>query len=331
MDWEKQCLRLCAGVLLMAVLLRLGDRGAFDFVGKALTNETFASFIVYLHTGRVVRLTPEVSAIALEELLPTEETEDTNNTSAVNFTADDLSLVSVKYGCSYDPDLESLLTEPLSWNLRSSDPTVLIVHTHTTESFTKGSGDVYEESGSYRTLNPEYNMLSLGDLIAEKLEAEGIGVIHDVSFHDYPNYNGSYADCAGSVESYLEKYPSITLILDLHRDAASTDSGQLRTACTVDGQPAAQLMFVMGTDEGGLRNPDWQSNLAVALKLQVLLEKENPGICRALSLVKYRYNQHLGDTALLIEIGAAGNTLAEAKIAADALADAIIALADGST
>lgn len=330
MDWEKQCLRLCAGVLLAAVLLRLGGRGAFDFVGKALANESFASFIVYLHTGRIVRLTPEVSAVTPEELLPTEKTEDTYNPSAVKFTADDLSAVSVKYGCGYDPDLESLLTQPLSWNLRSSDPTVLIVHTHTTESYTKDSGEVYEESSAYRTLNPAYNMLSLGGQIAEKLEAAGIGVIHDVSFHDYPNYNGSYSDCAGSVESYLAKYPSITLILDLHRDAAGTDSGQLRTACTVNGQPSAQLMFVVGTDEGGLSNPDWQENLSVALKLQVLLEKESPGICRALNLVKYRYNQHLGDTALLIEIGAAGNTLEEAKIAADALADAIIALADGS-
>lgn len=332
MDWESRCLRLCAGILLLAVLLRLGAGGAFEPVGRLLADETFTSFLVYLHTGRTVRLSQEVSALS-PELLPVltpTEGEDTDEPSAVCFTADDLSLVSVKYGCSYDPDLEALLTEPLDWQLQSEQPTVLIVHTHTTESYTKGPGDVYQESGSYRTLDPAYNLLCLGELITEKLEAAGIGVIHDVSFHDYPNYNGSYNDCAKSTEQYLEKYPSIQLILDLHRDAAQTDSGQLTTSCTVGGQSSAQLMFVVGTDEGGLSNPDWQDNLAVALKLQVLLERENPGICRSLSLAKYRYNQHLGNRALLIEIGAAGDTLDQAKTAAGALADAIIALAAGS-
>ena len=102
------------------------------------------------------------------------------------------------------------------------------------------------------------------------------------------------------------------------------------TECSIGSQRAAQLMMVVGTDAGGLDNPGWQDNLALALKLQVTLERQNPGICRNLNLTYHRYNQHLGDYALLVEIGAAGNTLAEARLAAEALAQAVIRLSRGS-
>ena len=94
---------------------------------------------------------------------------------------------------------------------------------------------------------------------------------------------------------------------------------------TIGGEKAAQLMFVLGTDKR-LKHPDWEQNLSLALKLQILLEQENPGISRGLSLSKNRYNQHLGPYALLVEIGAAGNTLEEAKIAARELGKAIVKL-----
>ena len=63
----------------------------------------------------------------------------------------------------------------------------------------------------------------------------------------------------------------------------------------------------------------------------MLLERENPGITRKTQLAAQRYNQHLGGRALIVEIGAAGNTLSEAKPAAEALADALIALARGTS
>ena len=117
--------------------------------------------------------------------------------------------------------------------------------------------------------------------------------------------------------------------MDLHRDAADTPTGQMATKCTINGQSAAQLMFVLGTDKR-LNHPDWEKNLSLALKLQILLEKGAPGICRDQTLSKNRYNQQLGDYALLIEIGAAGNTLAEAALATEKLAEAIIALRFGT-
>ena len=103
----------------------------------------------------------------------------------------------------------------------------------------------------------------------------------------------------------------------------------MATKCTIAGERGAQLMFVLGTDKR-LNHPDWEENLSLALKLQVLLEKENPGICRDLTLSKNRYNQHLGKYALLIEIGAAGNTLDEAKLAARELGEAIARLAQNT-
>ena len=318
MDWERRCMRLCAGVLMLAVVLRLWAGGALVPIGRALQSDEAASFLLYLQTGRVVRLAPEPDGPEMFQI------PDPVGKIA-GFSAEDLELVELADEPGLEPDLESWLTAPVELNLHDGQPRVLILHSHTTESFAQ-TADRYEESSAYRTLDPGHNMLALGELVAEILESAGIGVIHDRDFHDYPSYNGSYSHAAASTKAYLEQYPTIELILDLHRDAADTPTGQMATSCTVGGEKAAQLMFVLGTDKR-LNHPDWEQNLSLALKLQVLLEKENPGICRSLTLSKNRYNQHLGKYALLIEIGAAGNTLEEAKIAARELAEAIAQLA----
>lgn len=314
MDWERRCIRLCGAMVASAILLRLWSGGVFAPVGQAMAHPRTVSFLLYLHTGRVVRPLPTpdppVPALPVE----TEGTEPV-------FTAEDLALVTIddEPGCT--PDAAALLTAPMELPLSGGEPKVLILHTHTTESYTQ-TNERYEETSPYRTLDPGHNMLALGKIVAEQLESSGIGVIHDTDFHDYPSYNGSYTHAASSTKAYLAQYPTIELVLDLHRDAADTPSGQMATRCSLDGQSAAQLMFVVGTDTR-LDHPDWERNLSAALKLQVLLEKENPGICRDLNLTKNRYNQHLGTVALLVEIGAAGNTLDQARLAARELAEAV--------
>ena len=315
MDWERRCMRLCTGVLILAVFLRLWAGGVLVPVGQALRSEDAASLLLYLQTGRVVRLSP---AETVPQLMAAPE-------EVPGFDAGDLELVKLRDDPGLGPDLQQLLAEPLGLHLADGEPRVLILHTHTTESFTQ-TADRYEESSPYRTLDPGHNMIALGDIVADILTQAGIGVIHDREFHDYPSYNGSYNHAAASTRAYLEAHPTIELILDLHRDAADTPTGQMVTACSVGGEKAAQLMFVLGTDKR-LNHPDWEKNLSLALKLQVLLEKENPGICRDLTLSQNRYNQHLGNTALLIEIGAAGNTLDQAKLAARELGEAIALLA----
>ena len=317
MDWDQRCIRFCAGMVLAAMALRLCAGGALIPLGQALTDPDTASFLLYLHTGRVVRSAPVEESHAP----PAAEAEQEQ---PPGFSGEEAAALCVDNDTSLRPDLGALLTMELGLPLRGDEPTVLILHSHTTESFTGGD---YEATSPYRTLDPAHNMTALGATVAGILEEAGIGVVHDTAFHDYPSYNGAYNHAAQSTKAILEEYPSIRLILDLHRDAADTPTGQLVTACDLDGEQAAQLMFVLGTDER-LNHPDWERNLSLAMKLQTLLEREHPGICRDLNLTRNRYNQHLGDLALLIEIGAAGNTLDEAKRAARELANAIVRLAD---
>ena len=200
---------------------------------------------------------------------------------------------------------------------------MLIVHTHATESYAGISGN--------RTEDPNYNMLRVGAEIANILEQNGIEVIHDTTLHDEPSYNNAYNFARQTIEARLEEYPSIRMVVDVHRDAFDlTETEQLSTYALVDGQDSAQLMLVMGTDAGGRHHPNWQGNLAVAVKLQALLEEKYPGICRRMQLRTERFNQDLSPAGMLLEVGAAGDTLEQALVAARAFAESIVALSYGT-
>lgn len=329
---QKKILQLGAAILAFAVLLRLTGAGAFTPIVNALGSREMLSFLIYTQTGRVVRpAAPLADPDPTNSTFPTEITQPTEPTETVpeavlSFSQSDLEFVEVNYNCSYDPDLGELLTAPLELNLAGEEPTVLIIHTHGSESY---SGD-YDAVEPYRSLDDGQNMIAVGDEVARILEAAGICVLHDRNIYDYPDYNNAYASTRKSIQKYLEEYPTIQMVLDLHRDAASGDAGQLVTAATVGGQKSAQLMMVVGTDANGLSHPDWEENLALALKLSVVLEQQNPGITRAVDLRSQRFNMDLTPGSLLVEIGAAGNTLDEALIAANALAEGILILAQGS-
>ena len=221
------------------------------------------------------------------------------------------------------------MEQPLSWDLTGAEPTVLILHTHTTESYTRGP-EIYAETSQYRTLDEQYNMLSIGDAVAAVLEEAGIGVVHDRQLHDYPSYNGSYVHARTAMEEILKQYPSVRLVLDLHRDALEREGQQLRPVADIRGEKAAQLMLVVGTDVSRPSHENWQENLSLALKLHAQLERSCPGIMRPMNLRPERFNQDLSPGALLVEVGAAGNTHAEALRAAQLLASAVVDLAGGT-
>lgn len=325
MDNHKKALRMGAAAILCALTLRLGEPIIRPIVNWLIQPNT-QTFLLYLETGRNVRFSPsleENAELVGESAVPV-------LSQPLTFTAQDAGALEVKYACGYSPDLESLLLQPLAWDLTRQEPTVLIIHTHTTESYTKAPGESYQESSSFRTLDEAYNMLSLGDKLADLLTAGGITVIHDREFYDYPSYNGSYTRARSAIIQWLEAYPGICLVLDLHRDASGTNDSQLRTALTVDGVDYARLMLVMGTDAGGLSHPDWQENLALGLKLQTVLEQIQPGITRPITLRSSRFNQDLTQGSLLIEVGAAGNSHDEALRAIEILAEAILRLAGGT-
>lgn len=234
------------------------------------------------------------------------------------FTAEDSAFVSVDNRCGAEFDLEALLTRPLEFTLSGDEPVVLIVHTHATEAYTMTGDTRYEESAAYRTADTNYNVVRVGQVIADCLNAHGIATLHDTTLNDLPGYNDSYSRTAAVICRYLEEYPSIQMVIDVHRDAVSDGSGgQVALASQVNGQQAAKLMLVMGTDLGGLSHPNWQTNLSMALKLQAMGEQEAPGLFRELSLCASRYNEHLTPYSMLLEVGSAGNTLEEALLSAE--------------
>lgn len=252
----------------------------------------------------------------------------------INFTDEDTKRVSLRYGdgCNYRPDVKTLLQKQLQWDLSGGEPTVLIVHTHGSESYSKQAGQNYTETTAYRTLDTDYNMVALGEKLAQLLQQAGITVIHDRTLHDYPSYNDAYANSRRAVQDYLGRYPTIQVVLDLHRDAAlNADGSQYAPTVTADGQTIAQLMLVVGTNASGMHHPNWETNLASAAKLQVLLERQVPGLTRPTILRAQRYNHDLSSGAMIVEIGTAGNTLRQAMGAVPYLAEALIQLCHGTT
>ncbi len=277
-------------------------------------NASAFSLLLYAQTGQMPTTAPtEYSTDPTERTQPP-TTAETVPEAVVLFSPEDLTQVSFLTDVSADPEI--LLCAPLDLDLSGPEPRVLILHTHTTEAY----ADTYDRE-NFRTHEETGNMLAVGDELARVLELGGISVIHDRTVHDYPNYNGSYAAARDTVQAWLKEYPSIRLVLDLHRDAAAGDTPFV-TQATVNGQSCAQISMVMGAGFAG-----WEENFTLALKLSALLERENPGITRPISVRNKVYNLDLCPGSLLIEVGATGNTKAEALIAVNALARAILELA----
>lgn len=332
MDRHDKVLRLGAGVILCALLMRILGSGVLRPVAGWLLKPDTQAFLIYLETGRIVRFSPSLEEITNpdgESAAPLPAGIRGETGAVPVFTAEEAGGLEILNSCGCEPDLQTLLTQPLNWELAGDAPTVLILHTHATESYTRES-ETYLETSAYRTLDEAYNMISVGQTVAQELEKLGIRVIHDQQLHDYPSYNGSYSHARETILAYLEEYPTIRLILDLHRDASGDINNQLRTVAQVDGCDSAQLMLVVGTNSSGLSHPDWEENLALGVKLQAQLEKIAPGITRPILLRSQRFNQDLSPGALLIEVGAAGNTHREALTAARVLAQAIGALSRGA-
>lgn len=222
-------------------------------------------------------------------------------------------------------DLEAVASAPLSFTLSSSDaPQILIIHTHTTEAYTPDGTDIYEPSDeNSRTLEEEYNMLRIGDELERVFTEMGLSVLHDRGVYDYPRYNGAYTRSGEAVAEYLKEYPSLRLVLDVHRDALVDSNGTVyKVVTTVDGVKAAQVMLVTGTDENGANHPDWTENLALAARLQKSLDTLYPTLARPMALRSSSYNQELSPGFLLVEIGSHGNTLQEALAGARCFARA---------
>lgn len=339
MDTDRRVLQVGAAVIACALFFRLLSGGVMETAVQVLTQQRLAEIILFLETGRAVRVQPpadeppvettadDQTEIAETKAVLSENIEDPP--AAVIFQQTDAALITLRNSSSFDVDPAGALAQPLSWDLTGDAPTVLIIHTHATESYVNNEG--YKEASPFRTLDEGYNVVSVGAHLAQALTQKGISVLHDRTLHDYPSYNGSYNQARQTVSQYLSQYPSIQLVLDIHRDAVSDAGGnQVGHSLMTQAGSAAKMMLVLGSHTAGLNHPNWRENFALGVKLHTQLEKNQPGICRQLNLRASRFNQDLMPGMILVEMGAAGNTRQEALLSAEILAQAIFDLSHGA-
>lgn len=230
------------------------------------------------------------------------------------------------------PDVKKLLAKPFGSDSslvalsKKNKPLVLVLHTHGTEGYSEDGALSFSDNGGEiaRSEDPRENVVAVGAAFSEALNQAGIPTLHCTVMHDQTQYKDSYSRAKQTVERYLSAYPSIRLVIDLHRDSIVKSSGELvRPVTLVDGEVAAQVMCVVGSNWNGQENPRWEENLSLALKLRKALNEQYEKFCRPVYLKGSTYNQELAPYSLLLEIGAGGNSVEEAKRAAVKVAETL--------
>ena len=201
-----------------------------------------------------------------------------------------------------------LTEEMLKPDITIENKNILLFHTHSCESYTSSEAYPYTPTGNFRTTDLNFTVTRVGTELETYLKKYNYNVVHSTDYHDYPSYNGSYTKSLQTVETLLQTTPS-DIIIDLHRDAIGSRSDYAPIVKIGETDVAAQLMFVIGTNNGGLWHPNWNQNLKFAIKVQEKAEEMYPGLFKPIMLTTSRYNQHTGKYASIIEVGATGNTL----------------------
>ncbi len=243
----------------------------------------------------------ENNDVVIEQAKTGLETKVVENNVPTKFT-NEYNGVKVRNETEYE-----LTEEMLKPDITINNKNILLFHTHTCESYTPSENFEYEQTGTYRTTDFNYNVVRVGTELTNQLKSYGYNVIHDNTYHDYPAYNGSYERSLTTVKNLLKQYDNTDIVIDLHRDAI----GDYTYAPTVQigEEQAAQIMFVIGTDGGGLEHENWNDNLKFAIKVQEKANELYPGLFKPIILRNSRYNQHLAKAACIIEVGATGNTM----------------------
>lgn len=226
----------------------------------------------------------------------------TNNPIKENYNIE-YGKVKIKNETEYE-----LTNEMLQPDITIENKNIVLFHTHSCESYTSSEAYPYTPTGNFRTTDLNYTVTRVGTELENQLKQYNYNVIHDTSYHDYPAYNGSYTRSLATVENILQTNPS-DMVIDVHRDAIGSRSDYAPTVKIGENDVAAQIMFVVGTNNGGLWHPNWNQNLKFAIKIQEKAEEMYPGLFKPITLTKSRYNQHTAKYANIIEVGATGNTL----------------------
>lgn len=231
---------------------------------------------------------------------------------------------------SYSVNIDEMLARAPSIDMSVSGPKVLVIHTHATEAYAPEGSSVYDITASDRSQNLDENVVRVGKTLCNIFNSKGIATIHDTNLHDYPSFNGSYAHSLGAIEDYLKQYPSIQVVFDIHRDSiVYSDNTKAKPLTQINGKGAAQLMFVVGTDEKGLYHPDWRENLKTAIHFQNAINRKYPTLMRHINLRQERFNGHTTHGSMIIETGSSGNTLSEAEYGLSLAAECIAEYLNG--
>ncbi|GHU36347.1 hypothetical protein FACS1894105_06550 [Clostridia bacterium] len=224
---------------------------------------------------------------------------------------------------SYNINLDDYLAReypiaPLT-DADADEPVVLILNTHATESYVNDGVNYYTEPfTAERTTDSSRNVMLIARCLETKLKEYGIPVVRSEAVHDAVSFTNSYLRSLETMEEYKKKYPSIKYVIDLHRDSIIRDSGEkLKPAISVNGKDSAQVMLVVGTDDGGASHQLWKDNLTFAAYLQQTMNEKYPMLARPINLRAARFNQHVTTGSVILEVGSCGSTFSEAIYAAE--------------
>lgn len=257
--------------------------------------------IIVSKTENNEQISNQVSSEEIPSSLPTNIISSNNKTD--KFT-NEYNGVKVKNESSYNLTEEMLIPNVDFTNKKD----IIIFHTHTCESYTPTEANNYVASGNFRTTDLNYSVARVGTELTNRLINMGFNVNHDTTYHDYPAYTGSYTRSLATINGILQKNKDSQLVIDLHRDALGSSSTYGPTV-QIGDEVVAQIMFVIGTDGGGLEHPNWLNNFKLAVKIQEKANQMYPGLFKPIILRNSRYNQHVTNGACIIEVGATGNTL----------------------
>ncbi|MBR5539862.1 MAG: stage II sporulation protein P [Clostridia bacterium] len=235
--------------------------------------------------------------------------------------------VAIKNNTKTAADIAAALahTPDIAYDKTSADIQVLITHTHTTECYLGYDAGFFNPDDQSRTDDAAKNMVAVGERVAQQLRQAGIGVVHDTEIHDQP-YSGAYTHSRKAVEKYLAQYPSISVVLDIHRDAIyQADGTRVKPTVVIGGKKAAQMMIIVGMmNTKSVPNPHTAENLSFGARLQQTLHAEYEGLMRPMVLASARYNQQLCNGMILVEVGSDVNTLEEACYSGELLGKGLV-------
>ena len=303
--------------------------GIYKILGKAidfcLGGNPFDGSIISAVSGNFSYDTEKPTIITEADSLPP-PTDDEVTARTINPSGGGTKLdgkISINNETKYTPDTASLTDGKKPFETDAS-PQVLIVHTHTTESYQPTANINYSFTSADRCTDTNYNMVRIGKEVAEELKKRGIGVLHITDLYDYPEYDNAYARSCDAVEQVLAENPGIKIVLDLHRDAITAEDGEKTKVVTeINGESVAQVMIVVGTDELGLKHDNWEINLKYAVNLQREFLNINENFARPINLRTSRFNGHTAPGAVIIEVGAAANNIEEAIASCKYIAEAV--------